>query len=76
MKTTEAITEGDWVKLPIGFPDSCRMAGFTRWFVQEVRLSGEVCLCRDYLGRQYTRTIGAGQVSDWEKCNAPKAWAS
>jgi hypothetical protein len=66
---------GDWVTLPIGVPDSYRMAGFSRWFVQEICPCGEVRLCRDHLGLQYTRTIQPQQVAEWETRNAPKAWA-
>lgn len=68
------MNEGQWVKLPIGVPDDYRMAGFSRWFVLSIE-GGEISLYRDYLGRQYTRTIHPGQVSEWETCNAPKAWA-
>jgi hypothetical protein len=67
--------EGAWVTLPIGVADSYRMAGFSRWFVQEIRPCGEVRLCRSHLGLQYSRTIEPQQVAEWETCNAPRAWA-
>ena len=68
------LSAGDTLRVKSGVIDNYRGAGFSRWYVESTE-GGTIHLTRIWLNQQYTRTIEPRQLTDWEKCTPPTAWA-